>query len=195
MEQETGSRAPGPASAEAISALPKVQVDQTMLGSDGKAECSICMDAVEKGETVTMLPCKHWFHEQCIGAWLSEHDTCPHCRKGIVPQDEQNPQNSAQPSADQGPQAQTGSRSDDPARNMPGAFEAYDLTQGTQDNPIRLSSSPETQYPHHSGSPSVFRQVYQWPQQRPGSSSARPSRDNNRGFSEHQDGLDPPDLD
>lgn len=87
MEQHQGGGAPGPASAAAIAALPKKQVDKSMLGSDGKAECSVCMDAVTIGDEVTVLPCKHWFHEACVGAWLKEHDTCPHCRQGITPRD------------------------------------------------------------------------------------------------------------
>ena len=87
MEQHTGSSAPGPASAAAISALPTRHIDKAMLGSDGTAECSVCMDNVEFGDEVTVLPCKHWFHGDCVGAWLKEHDTCPHCRQGIMPKD------------------------------------------------------------------------------------------------------------
>lgn len=87
MDQNNASHAPGPASAAAIAALPKKQVDKSMLGSDGKAECSVCMDPVEIGDSVTVLPCKHWFHGECVGAWLKEHDTCPHCRQGIMPRD------------------------------------------------------------------------------------------------------------
>ena len=85
MDNNGGSNAPGPASAAAIAALPKRIVDKSMMGSDGQAECSVCMDNVEIGDEVTTLPCKHWFHEQCVGIWLKEHDTCPHCRKGIMP--------------------------------------------------------------------------------------------------------------
>lgn len=86
MMQEGGpSSAPGPASEAAIAALPKKKVEKSMLGSDGKAECSVCMENVEVGDDVTFLPCNHWFHGQCVGAWLKEHDTCPHCRKGIMP--------------------------------------------------------------------------------------------------------------
>lgn len=87
MEQTHGSSAPGPASAEAISRLPKKNADKSMMGSDGKAECSVCMDNVEIGDEVTVLPCSHWFHGDCVGAWLKEHDTCPHCRQGIMPKD------------------------------------------------------------------------------------------------------------
>lgn len=84
MEQNAGSNAPGPASEEAIQSLPRRPVDESMLGSDGKAECSICMESVGIGEEVTFLPCNHWFHGQCVTAWLKEHDTCPHCRRGIT---------------------------------------------------------------------------------------------------------------
>ena len=87
MEQHSTSSAPGPASPEAIAALPKRKVEKSMLGNDGKAECSVCMDNVEVGEEITMLPCKHWFHGDCVGAWLKEHDTCPHCRQSITPKD------------------------------------------------------------------------------------------------------------
>ncbi|KAL8779292.1 MAG: hypothetical protein Q9213_007005 [Squamulea squamosa] len=65
MEQHNGSSAPGPASAAAISALPTQNVNTDMLGSDGKAECSVCMDNVELGDEVTVLPCRHWFHGDC----------------------------------------------------------------------------------------------------------------------------------
>lgn len=87
MEQHSGSSAPGPAPAAAINALPKKPADKSMMGSDGKAECSVCMDNVEIGDEVTILPCNHWFHGACVGAWLNEHDTCPHCRQGITPKE------------------------------------------------------------------------------------------------------------
>lgn len=84
MEQHPTSNAPGPASADAISALPKKKLDVKELGAEGKAECSVCMDDVFIGTEVVMLPCSHWFHEACASAWLSEHNTCPICRKGIT---------------------------------------------------------------------------------------------------------------
>lgn len=93
MEQNQGSTAPGPASESAIRNLAKRAVDKEMMGSDGKAECSICMDSVELGDEVTFLPCKHWFHGPCVIAWLKEHDTCPHCRQPITPPDEARQQN------------------------------------------------------------------------------------------------------
>ena len=83
MEQTAGSNAPPPASEADIEALPKKAVDAEMLGKEGKAECSICMDNVDIGEEVTFLPCNHWFHGACVAEWLKQHDTCPHCRASI----------------------------------------------------------------------------------------------------------------
>ena len=83
MEQHPSSNAPGPASPDAIAALPKKTLDEKTLGPEGKGECSVCMDDVHLGDEVVQLPCSHWFHENCVGLWLGEHNTCPICRKGI----------------------------------------------------------------------------------------------------------------
>ncbi|KAI9885732.1 MAG: kinetochore-associated Ndc80 complex subunit spc24 [Watsoniomyces obsoletus] len=86
METHAGSNAPGPASESAIASLPRKKIDKSMLDDKGKAECTICMDEVSVGDEVMSLPCSHWFHEMCGTAWLKEHDTCPICRKGIMPE-------------------------------------------------------------------------------------------------------------
>lgn len=91
MEQHPTSNAPGPASADAIAALPKIKLDEKKLGPEGKGECSVCMDDVHLGDEVVHLPCTHWFHEACASAWLSEHNTCPICRKGIESSTTQTP--------------------------------------------------------------------------------------------------------
>jgi len=95
MEQHTSGNAPGPATQDAIAHLPKHVIDEKDLGEEGTAECSICIEAVKLGEEVTELPCHHWFHGECIKAWLSEHDTCPQCRQGIMAKDA--PPDSARP--------------------------------------------------------------------------------------------------
>ena len=83
MNTPRPSNAPGPATAESIASLPKVKLDERMLGPEGKGECSVCMDEVVTGHEVVKLPCSHWFHENCAQLWLQEHNTCPICRKGI----------------------------------------------------------------------------------------------------------------
>lgn len=89
MEQHQAGNAPGPASEAAIKALPRRSITEKDQGDNGKADCSICMDEVPLGEYVTELPCHHWFHFECVKAWLGEHDTCPHCRQGITPAEAQ----------------------------------------------------------------------------------------------------------
>jgi E3 ubiquitin-protein ligase RNF115/126 len=83
MEQSAGSNAPPPASQAAIDRLERKKVDDEMLGPEGKAECTICIDELKKGEEVLVLPCKHWYHGECVTLWLREHNTCPMCRKPI----------------------------------------------------------------------------------------------------------------
>ncbi|KAH8723648.1 hypothetical protein GQ44DRAFT_620018, partial [Phaeosphaeriaceae sp. PMI808] len=117
MEQTANSNAPGPASQADIDSLERKKVDEEMLGAEHKAECSICMDEVNIGEEVTLLPCKHWFHHSCVSVWLSEHDTCPHCRKGITRQQEGQSNDSSS-----GDHTTAGAQASGP-RQMPGAFD------------------------------------------------------------------------
>ncbi|KAF2205745.1 hypothetical protein GQ43DRAFT_436762 [Delitschia confertaspora ATCC 74209] len=135
MEQNATGNAPGPAKQEDIAKLTKKPVDIEMLGPEGHAECSICMEEVNIGEEVTQLPCRHWFHGQCVTMWLSEHDTCPHCRQGIskhdAPQDPQDPSN----------QGNTGAGSSAPGHQMPGSFGISG--EGTTENPFLVADTPE----------------------------------------------------
>ncbi|CAK96392.1 uncharacterized protein An02g02180 [Aspergillus niger] len=116
MEQNANRGAPPPAPPSAIQSLPKKKVDEEMLGSEGRAECSICMDAVELGTEVTVLPCSHWFHYSCIELWLNQHNTCPHCRRSI-----------------DAPQSES---ANSPPGNRPAA-------EGTSGNPVVIPDSPE----------------------------------------------------
>ncbi|KAK3398707.1 hypothetical protein B0T20DRAFT_353592 [Sordaria brevicollis] len=83
MEANPQSNAAPPATQAAIEKLPKKILDDQMVGPEGKAECTICIDDMHKGEEATVLPCKHWFHGECVTLWLKEHNTCPICRMPI----------------------------------------------------------------------------------------------------------------
>lgn len=80
MEVNPQSNAAPPASEEALHKLDRRTVDTQMLEPEETAECSICIDEMKVGETAVFLPCKHWFHEDCVVLWLKEHNTCPVCR-------------------------------------------------------------------------------------------------------------------
>jgi hypothetical protein len=54
--------------------------------SGGSALCAVCLEDVQRGETVRRLPaCGHLFHKDCIDMWLHSHTTCPLCRCDLSP--------------------------------------------------------------------------------------------------------------
>ena len=46
-------------------------------------QCVICMTDYIENESLTGLPCCHYFHESCINTWLKESRLCPICRLDI----------------------------------------------------------------------------------------------------------------
>ncbi|CAN4105090.1 unnamed protein product [Withania somnifera] len=49
---------------------------------DGK-RCSICLEEFVPKEMVTVTPCRHIFHDDCIFPWVTSHGSCPVCRFAI----------------------------------------------------------------------------------------------------------------
>jgi hypothetical protein len=45
--------------------------------------CTVCLNDFEENEEVKQLPCKHYFHTECIEKWLQQKDACPLCNAGI----------------------------------------------------------------------------------------------------------------
>ncbi|KAI3335377.1 hypothetical protein F4824DRAFT_155385 [Ustulina deusta] len=83
IEASPQSNAPAPATEAAIASLQKKKLDERMLGSELKGQCTICIDEVKVGDEVVVLPCKHWFHQECATLWLKQHNSCPVCRAAI----------------------------------------------------------------------------------------------------------------
>lgn len=46
--------------------------------------CSICLDPLLGGPSLTTLPCNHAFHVQCLAPWLAQARTCPNCRAHVL---------------------------------------------------------------------------------------------------------------
>jgi E3 ubiquitin-protein ligase RNF115/126 len=146
MEQNTSSNAPAPASQDDINSLPRKHVTVDMLGPEGTAECSICMEEVNIGEEVAELPCHHWFHHGCVAMWLGEHNTCPHCRKGITKDGDSN----ANQNQSSNNQSNNGAPSNPPSRTMPGSFNAGDVVgDGSARNPYVVAGSAEEDRINH----------------------------------------------
>lgn len=83
MEANPQSNAAPPASQVAIEKLQRRKLDDDLLSSDGENSCSICIENMHKGDEAVVLPCKHWFHDECVTLWLKQHNTCPVCRRPI----------------------------------------------------------------------------------------------------------------
>jgi len=47
----------------------------------GTETCPICLVEYETGEELRTLPCKHYFHSECIDKWLEKRSRCPMCRQ------------------------------------------------------------------------------------------------------------------
>ncbi|CAL5042510.1 unnamed protein product [Urochloa decumbens] len=55
--------------------------------SRAAAECVVCLQELEDGDVVRVLPpCRHFFHGRCIDAWLRAHSSCPVCRAQPEPE-------------------------------------------------------------------------------------------------------------
>lgn len=52
--------------------LPETSVEE--------GECSVCLMDFEAGSKLRVMPCSHYFHEQCIFSWLRLNHVCPLCR-------------------------------------------------------------------------------------------------------------------
>ena len=51
-----------------------------ILTQDNTDKCSICYDMYQNSQDIIHLPCKHYYHKDCILPWLKENNTCPCCR-------------------------------------------------------------------------------------------------------------------
>ncbi len=56
--------------------------------------CSICLETYAVDDSIARVKkfgsrrrCNHWFHEECILAWLQHHNECPLCRRDIINND------------------------------------------------------------------------------------------------------------
>lgn len=49
-------------------------------------KCAVCQCNYEQSERVRILPCRCFFHQECVDEWLKRKDTCPNCKASIDPE-------------------------------------------------------------------------------------------------------------
>lgn len=59
-------------SKDKIAKLPRKNYEQGQI-------CCICLE--EGLNEMMILPCKHCFHDGCIGEWLEKEKVCPNCKQ------------------------------------------------------------------------------------------------------------------
>ena len=70
-----------PAAKSEINKLKKYILSEEKLNKLGcENTCSVCKEDFVIGSKMMDLPCKHYFHEECLMPWLNQHDSCPICR-------------------------------------------------------------------------------------------------------------------
>lgn len=47
-------------------------------------KCLVCMYEYEASDICKLLPCKHFFHGECIQQWLQAHNSCPTCKLAVA---------------------------------------------------------------------------------------------------------------
>lgn len=47
--------------------------------------CIICQYDFVPNDRAMTLPCAHVFHEDCVGGWIRENNSCPLCKGEIAP--------------------------------------------------------------------------------------------------------------
>jgi hypothetical protein len=66
---------------EKLSKILIIQKESTDLTPTTCLNCTVCLENFKKDEIVSILPCKHEFHQLCIETWLKEYSKlCPLCK-------------------------------------------------------------------------------------------------------------------
>ena len=61
----------------------------TLIDKSNSDKCSICHEEFAINTIVKILPCKHFFHRDCLSEWVisNRKSKCPLCRKNIIIRD------------------------------------------------------------------------------------------------------------
>lgn len=78
------------ASLDIVKALRTVPYDDDIFSQEDTAhddrpvgECCCCAHPFGPTRTIKCTPCRHYFHEDCLGRWLQVNFVCPLCRRSL----------------------------------------------------------------------------------------------------------------
>jgi hypothetical protein len=58
--------------------------EKNIINNEEKNKCPICIEEYKENEITLVLPCKHYFHKDCIKDWLCKFSKkCPVCRDDV----------------------------------------------------------------------------------------------------------------
>ena len=67
-----------PADKQLITKLPVNKIEDTKKLAIQK--CMICLELFKNGDNFIILPCMHFFHQECIINWMNVNNVCPLCK-------------------------------------------------------------------------------------------------------------------
>lgn len=73
-----------PVTKETFQNIPEVSFNDISkyISTEISEKCSICMDKFNQTDIIKILPCKHYFHKNCVAEWLTKYNhICPLCRQ------------------------------------------------------------------------------------------------------------------
>ena len=73
-----------PTDTDILNELPETEIDDVSLLDSERKNCIICTVGFKCGDKVTMLPCIHMFHTNCIQNWLKSKNFCPFCKMKLT---------------------------------------------------------------------------------------------------------------
>lgn len=64
--------------------LPSTSIAAVLRAPSSSGEqCGICLSSLASDDKCAQLPCKHWYHMDCVSCWLHSSATCPICRRDL----------------------------------------------------------------------------------------------------------------
>lgn len=70
-----------------INETTNLELFSNLIGKGGTTMCSICLENFKNEEQLRVLPCRHYFHNECVDEWFLnklEMASCPMCRSPLV---------------------------------------------------------------------------------------------------------------